>query len=1097
MKEVLLPTDAAPQTCRESTSWYQATTLDERRALLHTRPPRQASAPQATRAAQRLNQWKSQAPFHASEQHFARRLALDSLSEEQLLALLAESADEIQTDCSHRPEWLSKLFQVYGSQDPAAIERLPLHRLEDAHTRAISLAFQPLLADGYARLYCGIASLQKQYSRLPFDPQTPGLLLLPGILEQLLTRVSRTLILELNVARVEGRLQGDTPEQRFDNFLQQLTHPERMLTLLAEYPVLARLLVELTERWVSRMLELLQRLCADWHEICRVFSPTSDPGILTAIGAGAGDIHQGGRSVTILTWSSGLRLVYKPRSLAIDVHFQQLLTWLNTHGCQPALRTLRLLDKETYGWCEYIPPAACSSAEEIERFYQRLGGYLALLYSLEATDFHAENLLAAGEDPMLIDLESLFQPRLDLSEGPASYGRMLFRHSVRRVGLLPQRLWSNEAGAGVDISGLVGQSGQKTPFTVTTWKGQGTDEMHVSREHIEMKLGTDHRPTLQEQSIDTLAYENHIVTGFRAVYRLLLQYRDELLDTVLPWFAHDEVRVLFRETQLYAMLHEDSFHPNVLRDSLERERIFDRLWIGVEQSPHLERLIRAERADLRDGDIPRFSTRPQTRDLFTARGTTIADFFPQSGLNLARTCIQHLDEHDLERQVWAIRASFASVTLNAAHTHPRSGLHLSPAQGGVPREHLLNEALRIGHRLEQLALVQQDLVGWQVLNIVGGQEWRPTLAGPDLYSGLPGIAFFLAYLGEISAHQRYTDLARLTMNTLQVLVLDQKQHWQGCKIGAYDGAGSLIYLLSHLGSLWREPALYREAEEVVALLSESIAQDTLFDMMSGAAGCIAALLSLHAVAPSRQTLAAAVQCGDHLLAHARSMPHGLAWSPTAQATPLTGLSHGTAGIALNLLRLAAQSQEQRFQLAADEALAYERSLFSPEKRNWPDLREFPASSQTERAQGSPRAMTAWCHGAVGIGLARLALLPLHDDAALKDEIAVAVATTLAEGFGKNHSLCHGDMSSLEFLASVAQVLPAICGQEQVEPLVASVLASMHTQGWRSGVPTSVETPGLMIGLAGTGYALLRLADAQRLPSLLVLAPPSADLLARR
>jgi lantibiotic modifying enzyme len=136
-------------------------------------------------------------------------------------------------------------------------------------------------------------------------------------------------------------------------------------------------------------------------------------------------------------------------------------------------------------------------------------------------------------------------------------------------------------------------------------------------------------------------------------------------------------------------------------------------------------------------------------------------------------------------------------------------------------------------------------------------------------------------------------------------------------------------------------------------------------------------------------------------------------------------------------------------------------------------------------------MTAWCHGAVGIGLARLAMLPYHDDATLRQEIAMAVQTTCAEGFGKNHSLCHGDMSSLELLSTAAQVLPEVSCQPAPGPRLASVLASMRTQGWHSGVPTAVETPSLMIGLAGTGYALLRQADPQRLPSLLLLDPPTA------
>ena len=185
-----------------------------------------------------------------------------------------------------------------------------------------------------------------------------------------------------------------------------------MLSLLEEYAVLARQLVEALDRWVACQLELLERLCADWEQIRSIFLPDRDPGVIVEIRQGAGDTHQGGHSVTILTWSSGFRLVYKPRPMSLDVHFQELLAWLNAQGHKPAFRTLTIVDKQTYGWSEFVLAHDCASREEVERFYQRQGGYLALLYTLEATDFHAENLIACGENPILIDLEALFQPRM-------------------------------------------------------------------------------------------------------------------------------------------------------------------------------------------------------------------------------------------------------------------------------------------------------------------------------------------------------------------------------------------------------------------------------------------------------------------------------------------------------------------------------------------------------------------------------------------------------------------------------------------------------------------------------------------------------------
>jgi lantibiotic modifying enzyme len=204
--------------------------------------------------------------------------------------------------------------------------------------------------------------------------------------------------------------------------------------------------------------------------------------------------------------------------------------------------------------------------------------------------------------------------------------------------------------------------------------------------------------------------------------------------------------------------------------------------------------------------------------------------------------------------------------------------------------------------------------------------------------------------------------------------------------------------------------------------------------------------------------------------------------------PLAGFSHGNAGIALSLLRLAAATGEKRFQEAALAALEYERSIFSPERNNWPDLRETPVQPDLDSTQ-SYRYMTAWCHGAPGIALARIASLQFHADATIRAEIEAAVQTTLKEGFGSNHSLCHGDMGNLEVLLLAGRLFPDRYAGVR-ETIQSMLLESIQTCGWQSGIPYPMETPGLMLGLAGTGYALLRQFAPEQIPSVLVLDAPN-------
>ncbi|HYO13128.1 MAG TPA: lanthionine synthetase LanC family protein, partial [Thermoanaerobaculia bacterium] len=204
--------------------------------------------------------------------------------------------------------------------------------------------------------------------------------------------------------------------------------------------------------------------------------------------------------------------------------------------------------------------------------------------------------------------------------------------------------------------------------------------------------------------------------------------------------------------------------------------------------------------------------------------------------------------------------------------------------------------------------------------------------------------------------------------------------------------------------------------------------------------------------------------------------------------PWGGLAHGNAGYALSLLRLAAATGDPRFRAAARDAMAYERSLFNPEVGNWRDMRSLEALRIAVRIEDEIY-MTAWCHGSTGIGLARLAGLPLADDAETRAEIEAALADTLKNGFGQNHSLCHGDLGNLDLLAEAARLLDETRWRPEVERLAASILDCMDERGWLCGVALGVQTPGLMTGLAGIGYGLLRLADPVRVPSVLVLEAP--------
>jgi lantibiotic modifying enzyme len=64
--------------------------------------------------------------------------------------------------------------------------------------------------------------------------------------------------------------------------------------------------------WVDYSLELLDRLLKDWDLIHASLAAGAEPGSLTSIAMGTGDAHRRGRTVAILEFSAGFKLVYKP-----------------------------------------------------------------------------------------------------------------------------------------------------------------------------------------------------------------------------------------------------------------------------------------------------------------------------------------------------------------------------------------------------------------------------------------------------------------------------------------------------------------------------------------------------------------------------------------------------------------------------------------------------------------------------------------------------------------------------------------------------------------------------------------------------------------
>jgi hypothetical protein len=372
--------------------------------------------------------------------------------------------------------------------------------------------------------------------------------------------------------------------------------------------------------------------------------------------------------------------------------------------------------------------------------------------------------------------------------------------------------------------------------------------------------------------------------------------------------------------------------------------------------------------------------------------------------------------------------------------------------------------------------------------------------GPELYGGSAGIALFLAQLYALTgdADCRRTAAGAIARSLRHV---HDRPGSLPAPLSLFVGRLGVSYAAHRVAALTGEAELQAQAAPLLDRLDQEIDRPHRLDVIGGNAGAIPALLAMSrdSADPLERDRhrALAIALGEQLCR--KAIRQGTVWSwdaegasgPGTTTTPLTGMSHGAAGIAVALLELHAETGRSEFLKVARGAFAYEDSLFDSKVGNWPDLRDTEEPGTPPRPPSYGRA---WCHGAPGIALARLRAVTLDPEHAESHLVMAraAIVTTLAaidENLprpGHDASLCHGLAGLLETVLHAGRLLAdRVC--LDAAAAVARVLIDRHGRScdYPSGLTSGSVNPSLMLGLAGTGYAFLRLHAAEQVPSILL------------
>jgi type 2 lantibiotic biosynthesis protein LanM len=866
------------------------------------------------------------------------------------------------------------------------------------------------------------------------------------LIKQLSDNCAPTFAALLQLAKMENKLEGETGRERYHFYIEKIfPKPDYLTDLFHFFPPLARTISSQILLWIEQAHEFLSRLDKD----------QTGKGKVADLSVSLSDLHNGNRSVYQVTFENGISLIYKPKSLGLDKAYNRFIEQINQLGLEPKLKSYQVWDHGDYGWVEFVHTLPCHSKEEVSRYFERFGMLICIMFLLEGTDCHYENMLASGEDPVLIDLESLFHPTLKRT----TTGIAVWNESVFRTGFLPG--FGQSIHQRIDISPLTAEEIQESPKATAKWKDLNTDSMQFVFEKQKKKMSVP-RPKLEGKLVSSADYIEELLRGFKKLYLLFSSHKKQILSLIEPLFDYP-VRCIFRPTMLYFQILQRMTSPQLMRSENEVQETLEILmrYSPIKDFPQLKEIVGVEKQAISHLDIPFFLSLPIDTHIYLGKTVVAKDCFKEPAKKRVVEKIQTLSADDMHRQMEYIDHSLYFLKMSE---QPKYEYHpFKPTSIPLLTDSELHKiAEQIGQKVLDLALPLNDgQLSWL------GLEYEPKVdryvfqpLSSDFYSGEAGIALFLASLGK----QPFTQRAEEVLNRLkQPYYEDPEANLLTSNLGGMTGLGGLIYVFSLLGHT--KDALY-----LASLINQKkIEADTNFDLLLGSAGVILVLLSLYEKTGEKSVLEKAKEVGNYLLAKAHPAKEGLAWGEK----DLCGLSHGVAGISYALFKLSAFSKESAYSNIAKKALEYERSCYAPQYNNWPDLRYGKEVYD----------VFTWCHGAPGIGLSRLYIKKYYSDAMIDQEIAHAIQATISHMIGSVDHLCCGNFGRIAFLWEAGQ--REIAGKQTA--LLVQRFKEKGNFRFFEGMSEELRNPSFMRGLSGIGYFLLKWTKSgEKFPQILMI-----------
>ncbi len=390
----------------------------------------------------------------------------------------------------------------------------------------------------------------------------------------------------------------------FDAFIEKMNS-----SLVDNYPVLDEKLRKNVENFSHHILKILTRFHKDIEDITKTFNLGFETQsiVIEDIEASLGDGHNG-EGTAMVKLSDGTKLIYKPRNIGITHAYNTFIDWVNTK-LNTNLKTFKVLVSENYGWLEFVHHEELNSERELQEYYYKAGIILAGTMLLGSKDYHRENIIAAGKNPVLIDHETIIQPFLDNPDIRSWDGELKIPYfSVLETALIA----SPDLGIPLNCVGF----GVSEQLEVTEMQKEIVHPNTIYSKRVvrfsTTRVVENNIPVYKNAYVFAKHYKDSFISGFSAAYDLFLASTETLksTDSPLEYFKNQEVRYVWRPTFVYfkilKYLKNPTFTCSLDEYHSKLYELLSKAYKGEQMEKYLF-ILDFEMKQMLKGDIPIFN----------------------------------------------------------------------------------------------------------------------------------------------------------------------------------------------------------------------------------------------------------------------------------------------------------------------------------------------------------------------------------------------------------------------------------------------------------------------------------------------------------